>query len=200
VKECTRCKRQLPLSEFCKRRRSKDGLEAWCRECKNAYNKEYKRGKRTERWFERLNNLEKTLPKPDSIQLAYFGGIIDGEGSFVAKIYPDTDALYLDCHISNTNYKLGIWLIQHIGGHTGNFSVKPNQKPAYKWKLSRDEARLVIPKAMPYLILKKRHAEIYTELLASCGRRGTHSDKGNASHRLELVNELLKLNKKGPII
>lgn len=197
MKICVRCKRELPLSVFCKNRKRKDGLDAWCRQCKNAYSKEYRRGKRTKKWFERLAKLEESLPHPSSTELAYFGGLIDGEGSFCAKIYPGTDTLYLDCHVSNTDRNLGDWLIQKLGGHTGDFRVCANQKPAFKWKLRRDEARIIIPKVLPYLVIKKRRAEIYIELLHSCGRRGTHSDKGNAFHRLELVNELLKLNKKG---
>lgn len=144
-----------------------------------------------------MSELERSLPSPSNIELAYSGGIIDGEGSFVAKIYPNTDTLYLDFHVSNTNPKLGNWLIRKIGGHIGDFAVKPNQKPAYKWKLSRDESRLIIPRVLPYLVLKKQHAEIYIELLYTCGMIGRHSDKNNASRRLQLVNELLRLNKKG---
>lgn len=34
TKKCTRCGRVLPISEFNKRAKSPDGLQAYCRECK----------------------------------------------------------------------------------------------------------------------------------------------------------------------
>lgn len=45
-KVCVRCKESKPLSEFSKDRRSKDGLNCYCRACKKFYNdsqKEYRR-------------------------------------------------------------------------------------------------------------------------------------------------------------
>lgn len=33
TKKCTRCGRELPVTEFYKRTDSPDGLQAWCKEC-----------------------------------------------------------------------------------------------------------------------------------------------------------------------
>ena len=40
TKLCTKCGRELPVSEFNKRARSADGLQIYCRECIQKYNKE----------------------------------------------------------------------------------------------------------------------------------------------------------------
>jgi hypothetical protein len=33
TKTCTKCERELPLSEFHKNRATKDGLQSWCKDC-----------------------------------------------------------------------------------------------------------------------------------------------------------------------
>lgn len=33
TKKCTRCGRELPVTEFHKKRMSLDGLQSWCKEC-----------------------------------------------------------------------------------------------------------------------------------------------------------------------
>jgi hypothetical protein len=42
-KTCTRCKVTKTLDQFCRDRRRKDGLNLWCRECKTATAREYRR-------------------------------------------------------------------------------------------------------------------------------------------------------------
>ena len=39
MKECKRCHRQLPETEFYKNIRAKDGLQSWCKSCINDYDK-----------------------------------------------------------------------------------------------------------------------------------------------------------------
>ena len=41
TKYCSKCKKTLPLSEFHKTRRNKDGLQIWCKSCQKAYLKDY---------------------------------------------------------------------------------------------------------------------------------------------------------------
>ena len=37
TKECSRCGRELPVTEFGKNKRAKDGLQAFCKECFRQY-------------------------------------------------------------------------------------------------------------------------------------------------------------------
>ena len=41
TKVCSKCGRELPLSEFTNERNSKDGLFKWCKECEKKYNEYY---------------------------------------------------------------------------------------------------------------------------------------------------------------
>jgi hypothetical protein len=57
MKTCTKCKETKPLSEFCKDKRTKDGLSGWCKDCVKSYNKEYqKSGKRKEYYKQYAQN------------------------------------------------------------------------------------------------------------------------------------------------
>lgn len=46
TKICAKCKRELPLSEFYKHCRTKDGLQGECKDCRKAYVVKYQRIKR----------------------------------------------------------------------------------------------------------------------------------------------------------
>ena len=37
IKRCSKCGRELPISEFAKYKNAKDGLQCWCRGCSNKY-------------------------------------------------------------------------------------------------------------------------------------------------------------------
>lgn len=41
TKICSKCGRELPLEFFCKDKSKKDGLQAYCKECKKQHNNQY---------------------------------------------------------------------------------------------------------------------------------------------------------------
>lgn len=43
TKQCSKCKRILPVSEFCKNKARKDGLADMCKDCIKEYRKEYRK-------------------------------------------------------------------------------------------------------------------------------------------------------------
>ena len=58
TKRCQKCGRELPVSDFNKRARSADGLQCYCRECIQKYNKErYKTGVVTSQKTNKLNKI-----------------------------------------------------------------------------------------------------------------------------------------------
>jgi hypothetical protein len=62
MKKCTKCLTETPLSGFNKSKKTKDGLNAWCRKCNNEYSREWAKKNKTrhtnnyQKW--RANNLE----------------------------------------------------------------------------------------------------------------------------------------------
>lgn len=41
TKKCSKCKQEKTLDKFCKNKKTKDGYESWCGQCKNKQNKVY---------------------------------------------------------------------------------------------------------------------------------------------------------------
>lgn len=61
TKQCTKCKKVKPLSEFNRNKREKDGCQFWCRLCQKKYYKKYseKANKRNRKWYkENRNNVK----------------------------------------------------------------------------------------------------------------------------------------------
>lgn len=42
TKKCSKCGRELSIDNFYNNKNAKDGLQGWCKECKNGYNQTYK--------------------------------------------------------------------------------------------------------------------------------------------------------------
>jgi hypothetical protein len=55
TKVCTKCGRELPLSEFTKHKSRSDGLQAWCKSCRS------ERNKTRDRTTERKNTKKKEV-------------------------------------------------------------------------------------------------------------------------------------------
>lgn len=66
VKRCKKCERDLPLSEFTKRRSEPDGLQRYCRECLATYQKKIdqrpeQKAKKHEYYYRRTGDGLKTV-------------------------------------------------------------------------------------------------------------------------------------------
>ena len=55
TKKCPKCRRELPLSEFTKNKSRSDGLQCWCKSCRNELNKT------------RVRKPEREIPKKKEI-------------------------------------------------------------------------------------------------------------------------------------
>lgn len=56
TKVCSKCGRELPLSEFHKKTKSKDGLQSCCKECGNKAASEYARRKKENEKARKIEN------------------------------------------------------------------------------------------------------------------------------------------------
>src|SRR6476659_10306245 len=98
--------------------------------------------------------------------LAYLAGIIDGEGCVaVTKITSPkyTGGTYFRefVQVGNTRKDLLSFINLHFPASIqGPFNKKPHQRPVFYWTANHSKAREILNATMPYLILKKRQAEI----------------------------------------
>ena len=84
TKNCPKCKRIKPLSEFHKSRATKDGLQNYCRQCKWQYSKQYRQTHKEERkqYYKTLqghlnsvwHNILRKCNNPTHPHWKYYGG------------------------------------------------------------------------------------------------------------------------------
>lgn len=153
------------------------------------------------------------LKKWEATDLAYLAGLIDGEGCFSiyrtargksVAVNPAAKGYYwkIVLRITNTEKTLMDWLVVHFGGSIGtHFNPSQRIRPLHQWKALSNLLRDLLPQALPFLVIKKRHAEITIESLRLLKLRtgGCYSHIGSPSRPFEqelvsLRNELVSIN------
>jgi len=111
----------------------------------------------------RLKEPTKTLPSTEKI--AYFAGLLDGEGS-MGIYHKSPSCVRVSLYITNTSEQLMKWLMENFGGNyilkerAGTISNLRRTKDSFCWRYYRNvEAYRLLKAALPYLIVKKSQAE-----------------------------------------
>jgi len=102
------------------------------------------------------------------VDLAYLAGVIDGEGSFgIVKRTEGSVASYrLRLYITNSSQELMSWVKDRFGGRVHS-RTKPSGTIVHQW-VSTDLAVESVTRAVaPYLLVKRRHAEVALRFRAS---------------------------------
>ncbi len=113
-----------------------------------------------------INKLDNklNLSKEDAIYLA---GIIDGEGS-VGVFTRNGNKKWVRPHLQivNNNFDLLNWLQKRIkfGSIYIRKDKRKNRKRGWNWRVACNNAIIVLKEVFPYLIVKKKNAEILLSL------------------------------------
>lgn len=114
-------------------------------------------------------------------EIAYLAGIIDGEGSIYIGNFscnPISKLPYYQTNIqvTNTDKNLIDWLYNTFGGlvnkKTKQQMPKNSRKQAYTWTATGERLTHLCEIIMPYLICKKRQAEIMLKMRATYTKNG----------------------------
>ena len=144
-------------------------------------------------------------------ELAYFAGIIDGEGCLSMSCGlrrrdsdPESVALTASAqlYIGNTNYELIHWIANRFPGSVKiRAAQKSTHKPLWRWLCSGVNLGVLLTAVLPYLVIKREQAKLILELRSTLGRSGTNqtervSDDVKA-RRAQIKVRMLELNKRG---
>lgn len=146
------------------------------------------------------------MKKVSELQLAYLAGFVDGEGHITAlktksKRVDWNDSYSPDFGLTNTNREI----LEHVRKLTGFGNIKskskgkPNWKPAWELDFDAIETQILLERLLPYLIVKKRQAELLLELMnkkMKLGSRRVISVDEQVEKDL-LYEEIRELNKRG---
>ena len=137
-------------------------------------------------------------------QIAYLAGIIDGEGCFyIGNVkqgkYGSGYQWQAMLKITNCDESLILWLEQTFGGAKDSryrwTSKKKFTRPVYNWQATADMLDYIILQVYPFLIIKKRHAEVMAKYRYTCQNIGSRRlDDWKVEARLELMAEMRNLN------
>lgn len=158
---------------------------------------------------------KKVIYKP--LLLAYLAGIVDGEGSIcIYRVNPAKYNRYQNpafrgvLNISNTRKELFDWIEKHFGNlnkskkHRRSIFKKnsTHERYIYEWVIQGHRVLDLCKQLLPYLVLKKRQAEIMIEF-----RKTFELQKGYGAHtplnpeiialREDMRVEMSQLNAKG---
>jgi hypothetical protein len=120
----------------------------------------------------RYDYIRKTYPET---VIAYMAGIVDGEGALTSGSYAKAKngnpwyTTYLI--ISSTDEVLVDWLVIHFGSkkftYTRKQTPKNSLKTVYKWQCTGERLLHICELIYPYLVIKRRQAEIIMEMVKS---------------------------------
>lgn len=132
---------------------------------------------------------------------AYMAGILDGEGSLSIGNHSGNrkngDRHYqVNIAVCSTDKPLIDWISYHFGGFQGEYTPKQmsknGRKQVYRWQCSGDRLTHICEITLPYLIIKKRQAEILLEMRKTFN--DAHNQKGKWGVQ-RVPDEILVLRK-----
>ncbi|KKK75373.1 hypothetical protein LCGC14_2874380 [marine sediment metagenome] len=124
---------------------------------------------------------------PLAIYHSYAAGIMDGEG-YIGILKVNKKANYQPCLSIKMGDLEALELYELLfGGHIGTSGVSSTGRTMYKWVArNREEVKKVLTILRPYLLIKKRQADVCLEFIAEFPKR-------HSQHRKDKMEEYYKL-------
>lgn len=135
--------------------------------------------------------------------IVYLAGIIDGEGSILIEIQTKRppirkiDYYAIRLLVVNTNLELMNWLENKFKGKVHKRKKVTKQKQCYVWNIFSLNAGEILKECLPYMIIKKQHAEIVLEFLNCKPKEMWNVSAEVQEHRKFLYFKLRELTKAG---
>lgn len=141
------------------------------------------------------------MPRPPQAQplielteahYAYLAGLLDGEG-YIGTQLVQSKYWRTALEISMTHRETIDWLQMAFGGAIYTPTVpRPNARQYWKWTITGNLIRRHLPKALPYMITKRKHAELMLQILdlTHQGRSSIENEtaKGFLCQALKAIN------------
>jgi len=138
--------------------------------------------------------------------LAYVAGFVDGEGciSLTLKRNKDYFTVHVKIIIANTNFAIIKLLKEKFGGYIGHQKGVANKRTVYNLQLSYNRAIVFLEKIYPYLIIKRKQAELafeFYKLIQQGKKLGFKSEswKKLGKEKLQLKEKMHQLNSWGSV-
>lgn len=136
----------------------------------------------------------------NQIELAYFAGFFDGEGSIGIAKHKSKSCIRgyfheLFIQVSNSNHSVILKFKQYFGGSIIPFKA-PKKLQMWRWTISTRKAFKFLKKILPFLIVKKTQADLGIEFQLKKKHRSSLNDSEFADEQL-IRKKIMILNRKG---
>ena len=139
---------------------------------------------------------------------SYLAGLLDGEGTFtISTLHPTGYPAYnfRDIYIANTNIDVMNWLKERLDGsiRVSRESPDRNTKTLYKWHPSAKQHEYIIRNTFPFLVIKKKHAQLLMEFIElkkkqnAWGRGRNGLTEQERAERNTILEKVSILNQRG---
>ncbi|MFH1473645.1 MAG: hypothetical protein ABIE55_02005 [Candidatus Aenigmatarchaeota archaeon] len=130
----------------------------------------------------------------------YIAGIVDGEGH-VFITFTRTQNYLCGVDVMNTDKRVLEFFVKYFGGNILlRKRAKPNHKDSYRWQCFGSKAAKLCRCILPYLIVKRKQAELLLEFSKTL-RKGPNENyklsKKVENKRKMLIKKIKVLNKRG---
>ncbi len=130
-------------------------------------------------------------------ELAYFAGLMDGEGCFNINYNKKRNTYQARLTMTNTNLDMLIWCQERIGGKIyKRKKYADHHKDKYEWMSWGDKEFLLnlLKKILPFLVGKREQCKVLIKFEKTVGVTGRAITKVNREKRPRLYKEIKKLN------
>ena len=136
---------------------------------------------------------------------AYIAGILDGEGCITLSKKKDPTmklgyGLRPHIMVTNTNKSLIKYLrdTTDLGIIYEGKLTNPKHKPNFRWQLWSLQAQSLLKEVLPYLLIKRKQAELLLEYIDRCsGKKGGFLSASMLKYQAKTCDKMRKLNKRG---
>lgn len=135
-------------------------------------------------------------------EASYVAGLFDGEGTtgLYRKGWPEVESRYLtpNCSIANTSLEVMEYLVEVTGngGVWKKSSPTPLHRECYKWSITAQQMRHILPQIQPYLVIKARQVELVLSYLSLVRYRRGIAD-ADLPEAMRIWEKLHDLNVRG---
>jgi hypothetical protein len=113
---------------------------------------------------------------PTEVELAYAAGILDGEGCISVRKKENRNGricYYCGLAIAMVDQEVPRWLLTTFGGFLYTSSRKTKAwRTVYIWRVENKALMDFLSSILPYLILKKKRAELAIQLCSMVRKKG----------------------------
>lgn len=134
---------------------------------------------------------------------AYLAGFVDADGTIALNRWREKCTnrwcYLLRLCVSNCDKNIMNWLVSKLGGgvYLCNQNAPKHHRTLWRWVLCGTNARPVIEKILPFMLIKQKHAELALQYIKTIDRKRNRIPPEIKEQREHIFKHLARMNQRG---